>query len=152
MAPTIGPTGFLLLTAGIGLPVRLARWRGAATPAEPLVLIVHIEYAWLGLALVLVVLADLLPASVGWLAALHALTAGAIDTMTQAIMTGPRSGTPSGRSLPTPRRDGSMGRCRRERFCGSCRPCWRSTTTSRYFWQGRSGVLPFPMPCDTDRC
>ena len=88
MAPTIGPTGFLLLTAGIGLPVRLARWRGAATPAEPLVLIVHIEYAWLGLALVLVVLADLLPASVGWLAALHALTAGAIDTMTQAIMTG----------------------------------------------------------------
>ena len=59
---------------------RLLRWRGAATTAEPLLLVLHIGYAWLVFGIALLGLATLgidLPAS----AAIHALTVGAIGTM-----------------------------------------------------------------------
>jgi uncharacterized protein involved in response to NO len=75
----------LLLAAAAGAAVRLARWRGAATTREPLLLVLHLGYAWLALGLTLLGLAalGLLPRS----AALHALTAGAFGTMTLAVMT-----------------------------------------------------------------
>lgn len=80
-------TAVLMALAGVLLAVRLARWRGLATFAEPLVLILHVGYAWLPLWLWLtalhIVRPDLLDAST----ALHALTAGAIGTMTVAVMT-----------------------------------------------------------------
>ena len=67
--------------AGAALGLRLARWRGLATVREPLLVILHIGYAWLALGLVLIGL-EVQPQ-----AALHALTAGAIGTMTLAVMT-----------------------------------------------------------------
>jgi uncharacterized protein involved in response to NO len=75
----------LLLAAAAGAAVRLARWRGAATVREPLLLVLHLGYAWLALGLALLGLSalGLVPRS----AALHALTAGAFGTMTLAVMT-----------------------------------------------------------------
>ena len=72
---------WLLLAAGIALAVRLARWRGFATLREPLLFILHLGYGWLALGLILL---GLDPDSS---AALHALTVGAIGTMTLAVMT-----------------------------------------------------------------
>ena len=87
IAPEHRLTATVLAAAGLALLVRLARWRGWATTAEPLVTILHLGYGWLGAGLLLHGLGGLLPGSVGRLATLHALTAGAIGTMTLAIMT-----------------------------------------------------------------
>lgn len=84
--PEATVTGALLLLAGLVHGVRLGRWRGWRTTAEPLVLILHVGYAWLPLGLVLVSLDILSPGGLP-LASLHALNAGAIGTMTLAIMT-----------------------------------------------------------------
>lgn len=85
--PAGAPAGALLTLAGAVTLLRLARWRGLATTAEPLVTILHLGYGWLGVGLLLLGLGILLPDSVGRLATLHALSAGAIGTMTLAIMT-----------------------------------------------------------------
>lgn len=74
------------LAAGIALALRLARWRGAATLREPLLLVLHLGYGWLALGLVLLGLNGLVP-FLPATAALHALTIGAIGTMTLAVMT-----------------------------------------------------------------
>jgi len=86
----LAPHGFLTpwaaLASGVAQAVRLTRWRGSATLREPLVWILHLGYAWLALGFLLLALngfASLLPQT----AALHALTAGAIGTMTLAVMT-----------------------------------------------------------------
>jgi uncharacterized protein involved in response to NO len=50
-APAFWLSGILLLAAGIGLLARLARWRVVATASEPLVLILHLGYGWLGAGL-----------------------------------------------------------------------------------------------------
>lgn len=78
-------TGSLLLAAGAVSFARLARWRGIATLAEPLLWPLHLGYAWLALGLILLGLGALRPE---WppLAGLHALTAGAIGTMILAVM------------------------------------------------------------------
>jgi uncharacterized protein involved in response to NO len=77
----------LLLILGSGFNLwRLLRWRGGAAVGEPLLLILHLGYAWLVLGVALLGLSMLyagLPAT----AAIHALTAGAIGTMTLAVMT-----------------------------------------------------------------
>ncbi len=70
-----------MLVAGAALGLRLARWRGFATLREPLVFVLHAGYAWLAAGLVLIGL------QVQPQAALHALTVGAIGTMTLAVMT-----------------------------------------------------------------
>jgi len=75
----------LLLGAALNL-WRLLRWRGGATAEEPLLLVLHVGYAWLALGAGLLGMAELdadLPPS----AAIHALTAGAIGTMVLAVMT-----------------------------------------------------------------
>jgi uncharacterized protein involved in response to NO len=72
-------TSGLLVAAGLALAARLARWRGAATVSEPLLFVLHLGYAWLALGLILLGLE--VPA------ALHALTVGAVGTMTLAVMT-----------------------------------------------------------------
>jgi uncharacterized protein involved in response to NO len=83
--PESALAGLLLLLAGAGAAARLARWQGAATLSEPLLVVLHVGYAWLALALALLGLAalDVVPRS----AALHAMTAGAFGTMTLAVMT-----------------------------------------------------------------
>jgi uncharacterized protein involved in response to NO len=81
--PAAAPTA---LAAGVALAARLARWRGGPTWREPLVLVLHLGYGWLALGFVLLGSSEY----VAWLpptAALHALTAGAIGTMTLAVMT-----------------------------------------------------------------
>ena len=80
-------TGALLLIAGGLHAIRLARWKGWRTGSDPLVAILHAGYAWLPIALMLLGLAALLPGLVPATAALHALTAGAMGTMTLAVMT-----------------------------------------------------------------
>ncbi len=86
LLPQFHPSGlFLLLGAGFNL-YRLLRWRGAATTAEPLLLVLHIGYAWLVFGIALLGFSTLgidLPAS----AAIHALTVGAIGTMILGMMT-----------------------------------------------------------------
>lgn len=85
VTPDTTVTGFMLILSGALLGARLARWRGHKTATEPIVLILHVGYAWLAVALVLLGLAS--AAGVPESAALHALTAGAIGTMTLAVMT-----------------------------------------------------------------
>jgi len=75
----------LIGAGGVSL-LRLARWRGARTIAEPLLAILHIGYGWLGVGLLLLG-ADRLFDVVGASGALHALTVGAIGAMTLAVMT-----------------------------------------------------------------
>jgi uncharacterized protein involved in response to NO len=77
--------GLLLLAALLNL-WRLARWRGWATAAEPLLAILHVGYAWVALGAALLgasLLSNLMPEA----AAIHAFTAGAIGTMVLAVMT-----------------------------------------------------------------
>jgi uncharacterized protein involved in response to NO len=87
VAPTHPAAGALLLASGGLNLVRLVRWRGDATVAEPLVWILHLGYLWLAAGLLFTGLSvaapGLVPPSVG----VHALTAGAIGVMTLAIMT-----------------------------------------------------------------
>ena len=83
--PEFRPVGVILLLGAALNLWRLLRWRGAATAAEPLLLVLHVGYGWLVLGVALLGLAMLdpdLPQS----AAIHALTAGAIGTMTLAVM------------------------------------------------------------------
>lgn len=85
--PDHAVTAGLLILAGSTQIVRLARWKGFATLAEPLVWSLHAGYAWLGIAAGLigagVVWPGLVPASAG----MHAMAAGLIGTMTLAVMT-----------------------------------------------------------------
>jgi uncharacterized protein involved in response to NO len=66
---------------------RLARWVGYRTWAEPLVLILHVGYAFVPLGFLAVGTAEIFPSFIMPGAALHAWTAGAISVMTLAVMT-----------------------------------------------------------------
>jgi uncharacterized protein involved in response to NO len=85
--PLAQATGAVLVLAGLLHFVRLSRWRGVYTVREPIVLVLHLGYLWLGLSFVLLGAAALFPAVLAGSTALHALTAGAIGTMTLAVMT-----------------------------------------------------------------
>ncbi len=87
IAPDIAPTGVALILAGLLLLARLVRWRGHRAMKEPIVLILHLGYLWLAVALCLLGIANVDAAIVPVSAAIHALAAGAIGTMTLAIMT-----------------------------------------------------------------
>ena len=79
-------SGAALIAAGVASLVRLARWRGDLTLAEPLVWSLHLGFAWVGVGLLLVGLSTFLP-DVPLAAGLHALTVGAAGGMTLAVMT-----------------------------------------------------------------
>jgi uncharacterized protein involved in response to NO len=80
-------------TALIGLAAcglncaRLYRWAGERTAAEPLVLILHVAYAFVPIGFLLLALAILTPRLVVQTGAMHGWTAGAIGLMTLAVMT-----------------------------------------------------------------
>lgn len=77
--------GALLAIAALVQLIRLARWKGWRAVRDPLVLVLHVGYAWLPIGLALLAafqLGALLPQS----AAVHALTAGAMGTMILAVM------------------------------------------------------------------
>jgi uncharacterized protein involved in response to NO len=67
--------------------IRLYRWAGERTFAEPLVLILHVAYAFVPLGFFLLLLAIVWPEIVSPTGALHAWTVGAIGIMTLAVMT-----------------------------------------------------------------
>ena len=79
-------TGALFAIAGALQLARLYRWRGWMTVREPLVWILHAGYLWVP-AWMLLMAAALLANALPVTDALHALTAGAIVTMTLAVMT-----------------------------------------------------------------
>jgi uncharacterized protein involved in response to NO len=79
-------TASLLLAAGMLQVVRLARWQGYRTLAEPLVFILHVSYAWLPIGLLLLGL-SIVDMDVSGSAGLHALGAGAMASMVLAVMT-----------------------------------------------------------------
>jgi uncharacterized protein involved in response to NO len=66
--------------------VRLAGWNGIRAARDPLVLILHVGYAWLPAGLLLLGLSSA-GFAVPQTAAIHALTAGAMATMILAVMT-----------------------------------------------------------------
>jgi uncharacterized protein involved in response to NO len=85
-APAGVIAGGLLVAAAFLQFVRLARWRGFRTAADPLVLILHVGYLWVPVGLFLLGL-SIGGADVPLSAAIHALTAGAMTTMILAVMT-----------------------------------------------------------------
>jgi uncharacterized protein involved in response to NO len=86
LAPAGWLTGALFALAAAGQFVRLARWKGWKTLADPLVLILHVGYAWVPIGLAMLAAVDL-GAAIPRSAAVHALTAGAMATMILAVMT-----------------------------------------------------------------
>ncbi len=79
-------TAALCMNAGIAHLLRLAGWRGLATAAEPLLLVLHIAYLWLAIGFMLLGAVALgLPLSET--AALHALTIGGISGIILGMMT-----------------------------------------------------------------
>jgi uncharacterized protein involved in response to NO len=86
VAPDAAISSGAALLAGIAAARRLSRWRGLKTAREPLLLILHIGYGWLAFGLLLLGadgLYPILPQTAAW----HALTVGAVGTMTLAVMT-----------------------------------------------------------------
>jgi uncharacterized protein involved in response to NO len=84
--PETSWTGWSLMLAGVTQAARLGRWSGFRTVRDPLVLILHVGYAWLPIGMLLLGMsyftAEVLPTM-----GLHALAAGAMATMTLAVMT-----------------------------------------------------------------
>src|SRR5690606_20615876 len=85
--PELPVTALFLFAVGILHAVRLGRWSGWRTGAEPIVLILHIGYAFVPLGFVLVALSFVWQFDIPLSAALHAWTSGAMGVMTLAIMT-----------------------------------------------------------------
>lgn len=84
--PVSPVAGWLLVAAGAVHLVRLGRWRGWLAWREPLVLVLHLGYGWLALAM-MALGGALLGFGLTQASALHVLTAGAVGTMTLAVMT-----------------------------------------------------------------
>jgi len=85
-APAHLVTGTVLLMVGCMHLTRLIRWAGDRTLAEPLVLVLHIGYAFVPVGFLLLGLSVWDPVVPGT-AGIHAWTAGAIGLMTLAVMT-----------------------------------------------------------------
>ncbi|WP_323009634.1 NnrS family protein [Paracoccus sp. (in: a-proteobacteria)] len=80
-------TGMLLALAGTLHTIRLARWAGHHTLAEPLVAVLHLGYAFLPLGALAMGAEILVPGLFGMAAAQHLWTGGAASLMTLAMMT-----------------------------------------------------------------
>ncbi|TPJ81388.1 NnrS family protein [Mesorhizobium sp. B2-6-2] len=79
-------TGVLLVAAAIFNAVRLARWAGYRTLPDPLVLILHVAFAFVPVELLLAGLSVLAPERIRAMAGIHAFAVGAIASMTLAVM------------------------------------------------------------------
>jgi uncharacterized protein involved in response to NO len=86
-APTLMLTALLFFAAAAVLTVRLWRWEGRRTWREPLVLVLHLGYAFVPIGFLLGAVAILSPQSLVGTAPLHAWTVGAIGLMTLGVMT-----------------------------------------------------------------
>lgn len=77
--------GWVLILAGVANLIRLSRWRGLITAAEPLLFILHIGFFWIGAGFIMLGV-TMISTSVPLAAAIHALTVGVVGTMILAIM------------------------------------------------------------------
>jgi uncharacterized protein involved in response to NO len=81
------PTAWFAIAAAGLNAWRLSRWASDRTAAEPLVLVLHVAFAFVPIGFALLALAILSPSLVAATGALHGWTAGAIGLMTLAVMT-----------------------------------------------------------------
>lgn len=79
-------TGILMVAAGTANMIRLARWAGDRTIRDPLVFVLHAGYAFIPLGFALTGISVFTPVYVPQVASSHAFAAGAIGTMTLAVM------------------------------------------------------------------
>lgn len=86
-APDHAASAAALICAALLNAARLARWAGDRTARDPLVLILHVAFAFVPAGFLLCGLAILFPAYVSPAAGLHAFGVGAIGCMTLAVMT-----------------------------------------------------------------
>ena len=89
--PQTMTTGWALVVAGAINLVRLSRWRGRVIWREPMVLILHLGYGWLVMAM-LALGGSILGLGIDPANAVHVLTTGAVGVMTLAVMTRASSG------------------------------------------------------------
>jgi len=91
LVPDAALAGALLLAGGALQGARMLRWRGGLTAAEPLVLILHVAYAWAPAGMCLLGAAILMPglaaAGLTPMLGIHALTVGLAGGMILAVMT-----------------------------------------------------------------
>jgi uncharacterized protein involved in response to NO len=80
-------TGYALLLVALVQGVRLFRWKGMQTAAEPLLWVLHAGYGLVPLGAALLALGILFPQWIGPVAMQHVWMAGAIGLMTLAVMT-----------------------------------------------------------------
>lgn len=85
--PHAASTGWLALLAMAVHAARLVRWAGYRAMSEPLVLVLHVAYAFIPAGFGLAALSAFHPDAVPITGALHGWTAGAIGLMTLAVMT-----------------------------------------------------------------
>jgi uncharacterized protein involved in response to NO len=85
--PQALPTAVFAGAAGVLHAMRLSRWAGYRTAGEPLVLVLHVAYAFVPIGFLLLALAIATPKLVVATGALHGWTVGAIGMMTLAVMT-----------------------------------------------------------------
>ena len=102
IVPEYRGTALLAVAAGLANAIRLGRWAGDRTLAEPLVLVLHIAYAFVPVGFLLLALGIWAPGIVAPSGALHGWTAGAVGLMTLAVMTRASLGH-SGRPLTATR-------------------------------------------------
>ena len=101
-APDWPLTALAFAIAAVRHFMRVARWKGHTTCAEPLVTILHLGYLWIPVWFLLMALSIAWPDALAYSTAVHALTAGAVTTMTLAVMTRASLGH-SGRKLTADR-------------------------------------------------
>src|SRR5262245_38263698 len=85
--PEAAATAALAGAASLLHATRLGRWAGYRTVGEPLVLVLHVAYAFVPVGFLLLALSIAAPGLVVASGALHGWTVGAIGTMTLAVMT-----------------------------------------------------------------
>ena len=86
-APSHIVTGISLVLSSVLHFMRMVRWEGWRTIAEPLVMVLHIGYMWLVIGLFLLGVSAAAPTLVSQSTGIHALAAGGAGVMTLAIMT-----------------------------------------------------------------
>lgn len=85
VAPDSAVTGWVALAAGVFGAARMIGWRTGRVLNSPILWILHLGYAWLVAGLLLKGFA-LITATVPAVTALHALTVGALGSMTLGVM------------------------------------------------------------------